>query len=88
MIAAAGVSTIHHIAKEHPEQALFAAVIQRALTDAKTGDSEAIEWLGSDTCFWYCGHVAPDGVEPRLIQDALIEMAGQQVEQTYARQRS
>jgi hypothetical protein len=80
MNAAAGVTTIHAIAKKHPEQALFAAVIHQALNDARAGDSEAAQWLGSNTCLWYCGHVAPDGVEPTLIQARLIEAAGLQVD--------
>jgi hypothetical protein len=82
MSAAAGVSTIHAIAKRAPEMALCGAVLQLASQDAKSGDQEAEKSLGSDTCLWYCGRVAPDGVEPTLIQARLIEAAGLQVDET------
>jgi hypothetical protein len=69
-----GSAAIHAIARGNPELALIAAVVERGLTDAKSGDTDAIEWLGSDTCAWYCGHLAPDGVEASEIQAVLIQL--------------
>lgn len=76
MIASAGVSMIHATAKHAPELSLLAAVLHRALTDAKTGDSEALEWLSSESCRWYCGRLETDQVEAQQIQALLIEAAG------------
>jgi hypothetical protein len=73
MIAAAGATTIHAIARKHPELALCAAVVQRAYVDATAGDSEALEWLGSESCAWYLSHLETDQVVANMLQERLIE---------------
>jgi hypothetical protein len=65
--------TIHATAKQAPELALFTAVVGKAVDDAKAGDSEALEWLGSEACAWYLSHLETDQVVASAIQERLIE---------------
>lgn len=69
---APGISDIHQVARKHPELALCAAVIHRAITDARTGDVDAVMWLASDGCRWYLSYIAPEGVDPYMIQELLM----------------
>jgi hypothetical protein len=70
-----GAATLHRVAKQAPAQALFGAVLQLALQDAKDGDSEALEWISSADCLWYAGRLETDGVTAEQIQARLIEHA-------------
>ena len=70
-----GYSDILRTAEQHPHLSLYAAVVKVALDDARNGDQEAQDWLGSDECFVYLTPLAPDGIDPRQIQQALTSMA-------------
>jgi hypothetical protein len=76
MNTASGASLIHAIANDRPEQALYAAVIHRALIDAQGGDTDAVAWLASGECHWYVTQITPADMQPDLIQKTLIDVAG------------
>jgi hypothetical protein len=61
------------VARQHPEQALYAAVIQRAVTDAQGGDTDAVAWLRSSACLWYVERITPAGLDGHTIQRRLLE---------------
>lgn len=68
-----GRSTIYGVAKTNPSRALFAAVIQQAADDARSGDAVSLDWLRSNQCLQYFALIAPAEADPRELQKALVE---------------
>lgn len=52
-------------------KALFAAVIRVAALDARS-DRDAAAWIGSERCSHMLFLIAPDGVDPDMLQERLI----------------
>lgn len=64
---------IHALADETPELALLTAVVRLAVEDAGRGDPEARQWLASVDCLACLSWIAPDMVDPRVIQRRILD---------------
>jgi hypothetical protein len=63
---------LHAVAKRSGELALLGAIITRAVDDSRAGDVGATVWLCGPECLDILARIAPDGVDPRTLQQRLL----------------
>jgi hypothetical protein len=70
------INRVHLELEASGELRLIAALVVRAIEDAKGGDSEALSWLRSQTAFDWIVQLTPPGMLPENVQAALVAKAG------------
>jgi hypothetical protein len=70
------IAAVHRETSTSGELRLLAAIVARSLADARAGDAEAVDWLGSPAAFQMIARLTPRELEPENVQSALLEAAG------------
>ena len=65
-------AAIHAIAKVSPELAMLGAIVERAVIDARAGDTSARVWLQGMECLQILIRIAPDNTNPQCLQQRLL----------------
>jgi hypothetical protein len=71
------ITAIHNDLRASPELRLIAALIAQALTDARGGCPEALDWLRSLDALRWIERLTPVELNGETVQLALLEAAGQ-----------